>query len=531
MQTSEASHQQASSLTSLAERRAVPVSDRVATLPATTFWVVLMIILLGGAGLRAWNLGGADIWTDEVLTALRARASFSESLESILEAGNQAPVYYMLMRVLPHDSDLQLRIPSLVMGVINIAQLALIVSYLFQDRVLGLGAGALLAVSPLHIMLSRTARFYTLLMLLGLGVMLCFLLLLRDRRTRGVWVAFLVLSVMAYTTHYTSLMLPAAQVVLLMVTFPTYRSLFKPWIATQTLVLLPAAVWSAIGSSLKEYEDFEFISRLPGLVDLPLTLSYLLVGYDSTAWEWVMLPGVVVAMGALMLGVYRVLRYERSDHSRLFWAILGVLPVITFWAISVMFFSKYKDRYLLLVLPGMFLLVLWGLRMLPQRVRWAALALILATATYNAVVVYRSGDYERTAWSEAADYLADHYQPGDGVIFARWTTFEAFRTYYEGDHQLLDDGLLLSEVDATVDFESRSTRIWVVYRVQHEDFHRQGWVRDFDPFRRQVSSMSDWLIERRDFVLDVQTFDGVIVFLVDSVGLPLNLNKPGDMGP
>src|SRR5690554_1722824 len=73
------------------------------------------LILLVALLFRAWNLGGVDMWTDEMLTALRARVPLSDALDSILGAGNQAPLYYLMMQVLPHSSDFLLRLPSVLL--------------------------------------------------------------------------------------------------------------------------------------------------------------------------------------------------------------------------------------------------------------------------------------------------------------------------------------------------------------------------------------------------------------------------------
>src|SRR5690606_21046187 len=140
------------------------------------------LILLVALLFRAWNLGGVDMWTDEVLTALRARVPLSDALDSILGAGNQAPLYYLMMQVLPHSSDFLLRLPWVLLGLASIALLIGLIDRLYGDRVLALQLGALLAVNPLHVILSRTARFYTLLLLLGLIVMLLFVRILRGHR-------------------------------------------------------------------------------------------------------------------------------------------------------------------------------------------------------------------------------------------------------------------------------------------------------------------------------------------------------------
>ena len=162
------------------------------------FWTGGAAIVIIGAGLRFWNLGKANLWTDETLTAFRASAPFRQSLDSLLNSANQTPLYYWLSRVLPYYDEFWLRLPSAMMGVAGIVLFMFVVLRFYDDWGRAFWGGALLATNPYHILLSRTARSYTLVFLLSLLVLYTFVLLLRGRQSRPVWVVFIASSSAAY---------------------------------------------------------------------------------------------------------------------------------------------------------------------------------------------------------------------------------------------------------------------------------------------------------------------------------------------
>ncbi|MCD4687464.1 MAG: glycosyltransferase family 39 protein, partial [Anaerolineae bacterium] len=262
------------------------------------YGAAFVAILLIATVLRGWDLTGADLWADEVYTQYRANATLEDSLESILKSGNQTPVYYMLMRLLPNDARLELRLPAFLLGLVNIALLIVMVRSLFDDAWLGLGAGLLLAVHPMHIILSRTARFYTLVMALGMGVSWLFLLILRRREDRRLWWAFGIISSIAYVTHFTVIGLAVVQgIVLGMLVLrdrETHMALLRRWIIVQMLAVIPLLIWSFAASQNGVNNAYLYGKHYPPLRELPITFGHLLVGYDGR-WDWVMLPGLIVA--------------------------------------------------------------------------------------------------------------------------------------------------------------------------------------------------------------------------------------------
>jgi uncharacterized membrane protein len=147
-----------------------------------------------------------------------------------VQTGNQTPLYFWSLRLFPTSTDALLRLPSALLGLLGIGLMIFVVVRLYHDREMALWAGALLAVNPFHVWLSRTARPYSLVFVLGLLASYFFLMLLRGNRSRAMWAGFTITTTIAYATHFTTLALLGAQYVLFAFLLHQNRRLLFRWL-------------------------------------------------------------------------------------------------------------------------------------------------------------------------------------------------------------------------------------------------------------------------------------------------------------
>jgi 4-amino-4-deoxy-L-arabinose transferase-like glycosyltransferase len=143
---------------------------------------VLAAICLLAFVLRAYRLDGQSLWSDEDITLDRAGQALGEMLAGL--PVEQAPGYYVLMRGwtrLAGESDLALRFPSLLAGVLAVA-LAAYMGTRLVNRDTGLLLALIVAVNPFLVYYGQEARMYALLMALALA---CMAALLRARERAG----------------------------------------------------------------------------------------------------------------------------------------------------------------------------------------------------------------------------------------------------------------------------------------------------------------------------------------------------------
>jgi hypothetical protein len=492
--------------------------DRKITVSSLYFISGVLVIMVVGAVLRLWNLGTASLWTDEAWTALRVHASLKESLTTIMAVRNHGPAYFLALRVLPNSTDALLRLPSVLLGLAGAALIIFVVARLYHDRERALWVGLLLAVSPFHVALSRTARPYAMVFFLALLVSFIFLLLLGGRRSRGLWAGFIIASMIAYATHYSTAALPAAQYLVFSSVLRHKYRIFRRWALAQAIAAFPTLCWVFVVLRHPIKVVTEWIPR-PTLYDIPLSVWNMLVGYDGV-FKWEMLPGLVLGTLGIAFGVRAALRDRATDQKNLYWLWLILVTLIPVFVMSRYIISIYVDRYFTACLPALLILMIEGWMGFPTLVRRLALGIIVVTGLYVVLFSFHDGSYRREDWRAVANYVADSVQPGDAILVERDNISETFGYYYDAQkHPVNPDSnvpiVLLSETPNTSSLEQNTVRLWIIYRNPNEDVHRLGEMPDFDPFDAKLTPMGAWLNARRGEVVECRKFHGVYVLLLD----------------
>jgi 4-amino-4-deoxy-L-arabinose transferase-like glycosyltransferase len=173
------------------------------------FWALSGAILALATALRLLGLDTQELWLDESWSFHTAGESWSwgERLRH-----NTPPLHSVLVRAslaLGGVGETWVRFPSAVAGIVFVA-LVLAAGSRIVSIPVGLWAGALAAISPIHIYYSQEARAYSLVIALLMAVYLALWRAL-DRNRMGDWLLVAGLSVAALYSHYLALLgfLPA----------------------------------------------------------------------------------------------------------------------------------------------------------------------------------------------------------------------------------------------------------------------------------------------------------------------------------
>ena len=193
-------------------------------------------LFLGAFGLRALQLGRESLWRDEIDSIRFAMAAWPAPLENFAKAGENGPLYHLLLRgwlSLGGTSDLALRLFSTLCGMMLLA-----VIYALGRRLLGPRAAGwavlLAAVSPALVWYAGEGKMYALQpLLIGLA-------LLAAVRRRWVWFGLAALAAM-FVHVLSPLFLPVAIVLVWATRRPGERF---PWpaLALGAAVALPLAI-------------------------------------------------------------------------------------------------------------------------------------------------------------------------------------------------------------------------------------------------------------------------------------------------
>lgn len=447
---------------------------------------LLVLVTLLALGLRFYRLDGQSLWYDEAFSVYLARMDMGE-ITTRTAADIQPPLYYYLLHgwiQLFGDSEFAVRSLSALLGILSVPLAYLLAERLFQNRLAGLLAALLLAISPLHIWYGQETRMYTLLTFLGM-LSSYFLLLSMCTSGRGQrigwWVAYTLTSIAAVYTHYFAFFLLAFHAIYLLISW--WAAGFRPrhvvlgGLASGLSILLAYLPW--LPHLLARYQTD--VSYWPGqlkLLEIVVDIAISFVGGESVRES----TGIILAFSyglILLLSLASLLQQAAADEENreaevngrlpasygalLFLALYLLLPPALIVAMSYNA-PKFNARYVMISHPAFLLLLAGGLASLWRRrtsglgnaARGAASSLallfLLATAAYADRNVYADPAFARSDFRAVAEVLNQQVGPDETVILVSGHTFPVF-DYYAPNierHLLPDDPTLNTQ--NTLDF-------------------------------------------------------------------------------
>jgi mannosyltransferase len=389
---------------------ALPIAQARVNLAARSVVVeraVLGVLLLVALAMRL-PPSGDSLWIDEGTTYSMVSRPWGAMTRLFVEEPNGL-LYALLVHpllALGH-SEWILRLPSVVGGVVAVAALWWAARELELQRA-ALPAAALLAVSPLAVKVSADARPYSLVVLAS-----CVSVAALARAVRGGgaawWVAYVACLVgLTYLNVLALLVIFVHAIVVL-------QRRTRPWsawlksLAAAGLAGLPMAVLLIHDRSQRN--PLYWLSG-DSVVDLARETAKFF-GYNPllAAAELILLGATVVVSRRYLVGPYtNFLRHPLTPVVG--WAALPPLLVFAVSQVAPML----KDRYLIVALPGVCLLV--AVCLLSWRTLTAACLLAALLIGSTAVAVERNW-YARMGedWRGAVHQLEAMRMPGDPVIF------------------------------------------------------------------------------------------------------------------
>ena len=409
---------------------------------------ILLSIIAVGAVLRLYHLDTFDIWRDEAQTVFLARHSFPAGIvNALLHADVSPPLYYFLLHFWDQilASDWGLRFFSVIFGMVTIPLLYWVGLRLFDEEVAFLAALAG-ALSPHHIVVSRSVRMYTILPLISL------LALYAVHRfvtapTKGnrswlrstTWWGIVFLLTFVLYTHNVSVFLVLSLNAFFaweMVWRKDSRRLLWPWIAAQLLVALLYLPWvPALFQQLRSQGAvmgpwLPRQSRLSNVVRLFNELTGL-AWPGSRPWLWM----AVCALGTLTVRFRRALvalylRLSPSLNIVLFCFFGPILLAALATPRSIGMIPSYVT---LGAFPAMCYLVARGVS--TARPRPLALALLLALCAVWIQTVSVTYMRRTSNMREIAAYLWEQAGSEDIIVIAPDYLASSFNYYFPGSQK------------------------------------------------------------------------------------------------
>ena len=394
----------------------------------------LAMIVAAGAWLRFHELGAKSFWTDEGVSVAFTRLDWYDFGRILWRREANMTLYYLLLRAWTHvgDSVAMIRTLSVIPSLATIVVIYAIGQRLYGSAV-GLAAALLLSVNAYSVRYAQEARSYSLVLFLVTLATYFFINAVERGRKRD-WQWYIAASALAIyaqffgvlvvVAHWASLkLLPASrpreggtafsQQVLVL------RGEFKR--AAKRIALWTLPIWVFIVTT--GAGPLRWIHR-PGPQDLYWFFEQS-AGNGGTPLFWLYLACAVLGVMAIVRMWRRHPEAPADEGSRNSVRWRYALPLAWFAApvlIAVLFSLArpvFLPRYVIICLPALVLLSAMG--MMSFRRRWTALP-VLALVCWFAVGGVRSYyekdfDIGREDFRGAAEYVVQHAEPGDIVLF------------------------------------------------------------------------------------------------------------------
>ena len=484
-------------------------------------FITVLIILLAFA-LRVYGLDQQSFWSDEGLSVHYASSPVAELLQRIT-VGFHNPLYFLglhfWMRV-AGSSDWTIRFFSLWSSVLAVP-LLYVLGRLLYGRTTGLLAALILAVNPFAIYYAQEARMYALVLALGLGTIVCFLLALR-RNTLWPWLGFVCFSAACLYTHYFAALAPVAAGAYFVVNWLRgyYRSLTWRWLLSQGTIALLYAPWLLKAVGVASAEGWQ--EPVPPLI-LPIRVfnTFVLGEVPPPAYGlWVKIGlGLIFLFGCY--GLYFLYRSERAVESRLEQATLGetgaaecllvpiylVVPLLLMMGLAATG-RGLLDKYLTVILPPFCLVLAVGLLGLgrivarPRLLRWVlpavGLVFVVGTQAMSLHTYYTDQRYFKPDYRATAAYIAASERAGDVILADGINPNIIFERYYRGHLPIhrVDVGDADQERALLTQATAEHPRAWLVLNF-HEPGRIEHWLEEngFQLYRDEFSTIKLYLYD------------------------------------
>jgi hypothetical protein len=423
-------------------KQTLALRERVQRLFSST-WLLCILVGVIALGFDLYRLGTPSIWFDEAFSVELARQPLPLLWHIIWGPEPNMELYYLFLHFWLgltsflglHATEFVVRFPSAIF-----AALSSVVVFLLGRRFLGMTAGlvgaGLYILNNLQLTYAQQTRAYSLqLLLICIAWYALFALLSQPSHHKRWWICYVAVTTLAIYSHLFTLVILLAQLA-----------------AFVGLLIIPAT-WCA--STRKQFPAFIISLVIIGLLSMPM----LLVSLHGPKTGWLPVPqlrdiynlfvvysanskfymlvllgfcalGLLVAVLVSLPGGKRVLEqfalYKSNEDKRnamlehylpvaygLFCWV--VVPVVFSYVISQGSTRLFSTRYLVTILPALFLLVGLGVASLRWRAVQVGLALALLLITLRYVPAYYKGA-QIEDWNSTVHWLQQRYQPGNGLV-------------------------------------------------------------------------------------------------------------------
>lgn len=314
---------------------------------------MLFVITVLGFLLRFNKLSVQELWYDEAYTAEIINNSYKD-IFILSKSDVHPPLYYFILKTwtMFNNSELMLRLPSVLFGTALIILVYKLVFYLTYDRTKSFVVALLIATNPFLIMYSREARSYSMLTFLMVLTVFELFKALSSKK----YLSLAILLPLLFLTHYISIFLIIAVGFTLFIKDRRALKWLTPVITIVT-IWTPILIHNSNNVGLKWIPKFSW-SRIPE------SLQAFTLGITSNSSQNpipnnpFLISGVIVSTIIISIFAYHIVKSKNNITKKI---LLGTSLIPILFIALVGFFTKtnfYIDRYLIGYLTILFIFLI-----------------------------------------------------------------------------------------------------------------------------------------------------------------------------
>lgn len=395
---------------------------------------MLFFIVILGLILRIISLN-QSLWLDEAINVLAAKNySLTDLITKYAVADFHPPGWFILIWIwtkLFGYSEVAVRIPSVIFGVLNIWIIYLIGKKLFSPN-LGIIAALLICINPLHIYYSQEARMYA---LAALAVSINILFIVKLTKGEKLNLIFLIASnLLVLASDYVAYFIFPAQFIFLLV---KKKEIIKKWVLALFGAVILGIWWvpiffNQLNTGAVASANLPAWKLIVGAFDfktLPLTFIKFIIGRISLTNK--LLYGILMlpVTGLFAYLTFRGVRSAGELPKKLLitWLVIPLF-IATIISFAVPIYSYFR---VLFVLPGFILLISVGILSFKNYFKSFFLTIVILIEIFCSLVYLLNHNYQREDWKGLVSFFKNE-DPKATILFESSGTLPPF-DYYAGN--------------------------------------------------------------------------------------------------
>lgn len=395
------------------------------------YWIILLQVI-GLVIFLKFSLP-LSLRLDESQTLWQTSFSVRELIVS-LSQNVHVPLYHLSIHVIQSLFGNEIvvgRLYSYIFYALSLPVFYVLGSYLY-NRKTALFATTLYGVSPFLVWFSSETRMYTLLILLTSVSHFFFIRLMREP-AKITWVAYALCALMGIYTHYFFFLVLLSHAAFYFITRKNNftQGQFLPLFITAVGLALAFLPWVLKVLDGRGVGDSKPVLEVPTSIDFFNVFSNFFFGFQTDPVNSILLSLWPILLVLLFLALNKKDAYKTET---VFLLVATSVPLFVAYVISVVYQPLFLSRYLIVILPAVFLLTARVAETYSSRISHIFKFVLLALMLVCLGIQLQSRDTPvREDYEGASNYLTTHAQGEDIIVASAPFSIYPILYYYKGE--------------------------------------------------------------------------------------------------